>query len=303
MILFLLFSFSFSDLIDDMGDLWSNLNKAQGPTGFEVLQFDMDAMVNSMGGNYWDKGVHALMSNPSEIIKDEDPSGINPSFVFTHRALSCGMVTEFMGYVFPKWGGFWGVALEGFFSGDMELRDERPGEALGTYSAENLIIGLTYARRFDDFSIGGTYRYLHERIFNEAYSTYSFDLGISRSYTFMDDKIVRMDIAFLHLGPKFYDDEARLPTTWHLGLKTKIGSFRGGGSVDKPLNTEIQYSIGGEYRMEWLSIRAGKKFKNPLEKYSFGIGLRKESFSLDYSFSPTDNGYEGSHLFTASIGL
>lgn len=303
MILLVLFSFSFSDVLDEIGDFWSGLNEAHGPTGFEVLQFDMDAMVSGMGGNYWDEGIHASSFNPAEIMKISGSYEWNSEVIFTHRTLACGMNTEFIGYSRPMWGGAVGITMLGFFSGEMELRGYIPGELFSSYSAENLIAGFTYARRYGELSIGGTCRYLHERIFTDSYSTYSFDFGMSRLFPLSEAKALRMDIAFLHLGPKYTELKFRLPVTWRVGFKAHIGSFRGGISLSKPLNTKLQYSLGGEYKIGWFALRAGKKFENPLEKYSFGFGIAKDRFTLDYSYAPTDNGYEGAHLFTASIGL
>ena len=303
MILLLLFSFSFGDFMDDIGDLWSGFNEIHGPTGFEILQYDMDAMTSGMAGNYWDEGTHALMFNPAEIISLNGGSKWNSEVLFTHRRLPCGMNADFLGYSTAMWGGAVGVTLLGFFSGEMELRGYVPGEPVGSYSAEDLIAGVTYARRFRKLSIGISGKFLHERIFSESYSTYSFDLGISRLFYLFDTGAFRMDFALLHLGPKFLDGEVRLPTTWHLGLKTNINSFKGGISLNKPLNTVLQYGVGVEYRIGWLKVRAGKKFKNPLEDYSLGFGFTKQRFSIDYSYSPNRNGYGDSHLFTASIGL
>jgi len=303
MILFLILSFSFSDLIDDITDLWSGINRVNGPTGFEVLQLDMDAMAGGTAGNYWDEGTHALLFNPAEIIRFDEGSKWNSSVVFTHRKLACDMNTDFLGYSGSMWGGKVGVTLLGFFSGEIDLHDLVPGNPVGSYSAEDLIAGLTYARRFGRLSIGLTGRYLHERIFSESYSTYSFDFGISRQFLLKENRALRMDVAFLHLGPKYSKWRFRLPTTWRLGLKAHIGSFRGGVSLNKPLNTVIQYSLGGEYKIGCLKFRAGKKFKNPLEKYSLGFGITKDRFSLDYSYSPNNNSYGDSHIFTATIGL
>jgi hypothetical protein len=303
MILFLILSFSFSDFIDDIGDLWDGINKVSGPTGFEVLQFDMDAMSGAMAGNYWDGGTHALLFNPAEIISFEGSSNWNSSFKFTHRTLACGMNTDFIGYSMPLLRGRIGISFLGFFSGDMELRSYIPGEPVGSYSAENLIAGLTYSKRFSELTMGVTGRFLHERIFTDNYSTYSFDLGVSRFLPVKEDFLFIMDFALLHLGPKYLDGYARLPTTWHLGIKTRICSFKGGISVKKPLNTYIQYSMGVEYSIKWLKLRGGKKFKNPLESFSVGFGFTKDRFSIDYSYSPNENRYGDSHLFTASVGL
>lgn len=260
-------------------------------------------MVSGMAGNYWDLGTHAILFNPAEIIENEEADKWKREVVFTHRDLPCGMNTEFLGYTMPFFGGKIGMTLIGFFSGEMELYGYTPGSPVGSYSAENLVAGITYAKKFSILSIGISTKFLHERIFSESYSTYSFDLGFSRPFYINKIGAFRTDFALLHLGPKFFDGRFRLPITWHLGLKMNTGSFKGGVSLNKPLNTVLQYSLGGEYSVGWLKLRAGKKFRNPLENFSVGFGLTKNRFSIDYSYAPNKNRYGDSHLFTASVGL
>ncbi len=310
MILILILSFSFPDLKDDLSNFWNSLNKIGGFSGFEILEVDLDAPMNSMAGNYWDKGVHALLFNPAEIIQSESSSSFKSEATFTHRILGCSMNAEFLGFTKPIWCGTVGLSFLGFFSGDMELRRNIPGNPVGNYSAEDLIGGLSYARNLGNNSLGGTIRFLNERIFTGSYSTYSFDLGISHNFSIPKIEALRMDISFLHLGPKYTNYKFRLPLTWHLGLKGNFGSFRGGFSLNKPLNTKTQWTIGGEYKIRWFAIRvgskrvgAGKNSENFLEKYYVGFGLHKNRFYFDYSYSPNDNGYEGSHLFTASLEI
>jgi hypothetical protein len=303
MILFLILSFSFSDFIDDINDLLGGINKVSGPTAFEVLQFDLDAKAGGMAGNYWDLGAHAILFNPAEIIGNKENNEWNKEAIFTHRELPCGMNTEFLGYTMPFFGGGIGMTLIGFFSGEMELYGNIPGDPVGSYSAENLIAGIAYARKFSDLSIGISTKFLNERIFTDNYSTYSFDIGFSKLFSLNRLGAYRVDFVLLHLGPKISEENFRLPTTWHLGLKTNVGFFKGGISLNKPLNTVLQYSIGGEYSIGWLKIRAGKKFRNPLESFSVGFGFTKNRFSIDYSYSPNKNKYGDSHLFTASVGL
>jgi hypothetical protein len=215
------------------------------------------------------------------------------------------MNANFFGLTRKSGNNAFGFSFLGFYSGDMELRGGVPGSPIGTYDLENSIYGITYARNFKALTVGATVRSLRERIFEVSYSTYSFDLGISKSFKAFHDKSFRFDFSFLHLGPKYLNKEFRLPVTWHLGLKGNFETLSLGFSVNKPLNTKLQYTIGGEYLInESFSLRVGKRSKNPLEEFSFGFGLRNNNLDIDYSYSPTIiNNLEASHLFTISIGI
>jgi hypothetical protein len=319
MLILLFLSYSFGDFKDDISDLWKSLNNIGGPTGFELLQFDMHAKTSGTAGNYWEGGVHSLLSNPSEVAYAPFDLDKRYCFAFTYKTLDCDMNANFVGFIANRGNNVIGISFLGFFSGDIPLQDDSPGISVGSYYAENLIFGATYARRFGNLNVGGTFRTLRETIFDVSYSTYAFDLGISRNFKAFHDNSFRVDFSFLHFGPKYGPDHLhetfRLPTTWHLGLKGDFKQLFAGFSINKPLNTKLQYTIGAEYKInEYFSFRAGKKYggrqysregilSDPLEKFSFGFGLSKNSMVLDYSYSPTNNELEGSHIFTISLGI
>jgi hypothetical protein len=305
MFLLIFLSYSFGDLKNDISDFWNGLNRIGGPTGFQILQYDLHAKNNATAGNYWEGGVHSLSLNPSEIIYIPDRLDGKYCFAFTYRTLACDMNANFVGFTKKSGDNALGFSFLGFYSGDMELRDGIPGNPIGTYDMENMIMGITYARRFKILTLGATVRALKERIFDVSYSTYSFDIGASRDFKAFHDKSFRFDFSFMHLGPKYFDKEFRLPLTWHLGLKGDFESLFLGFSVNKPLNTKMQYTFGAEYLInESFSVRVGKREDNLWEEFSFGFGLRNNNLDIDYSYSPTIiNNLEASHLFTISIGI
>ncbi len=305
MLILIFLSYSFGDLTDDISDFWDGLNRIGGPTGFLILQHDMDASINATAGNQWEGGIHSLSLNPSGIIYTPDYLDKKFCFAFTYRTLACDMNANFFGFTRKSGNNAFGFSFLGFYSGDMELRGGVPGNLIGTYDAENMIFGITYARNFKTLSVGATVRSLNERIFEVSYSTYSFDLGITKSFKAFRGKSFRADFSFLHLGPKYLDEGFRLPLTWHLGLKGNFQTLSLGFSINKPLNTKLQYTIGGEYMInEFFSVRVGKREDNLWEEFSFGFGLRNNNLNLDYSYSPTViNHLEASHLFTISIGI
>ena len=305
MLILIFLSYSFGDLKDDISDFWESLNNTGGPTDFEFLQLDMHATTNGTAGNNWDGGVYSLLTNPSEIMYPSEDLDEKYNFSFTYKKLFLDMNANFAGFTKKSGNNAFGFSFLGFYSGDMPLRYGSPGDSLGSYSGDNSIFGVTYARSFGNINLGGTVRSLQARIFEISYSTYSFDLGMSRTFTVFKDKDLRFDLSFMHLGPKFLDDGFRLPLTWHIGLKGDFKPLFVGFSINKPLNTRLQYTVGGEYRInEYFFIRAGRKVHNPLEEYSFGWGLRKNNLCFDYSYAPANiDIVEGSHLFTISIGL
>lgn len=309
MFLLIFLSYSFGDLKNDISDFWDGLNRIGGPTGFEILQYDLHAKNDGTAGNYWEGGIHSLSLNPSEIIYMPDRLDGKYCFAFAFRTLACDMNANFVGFTRKSGNNAFGFSFLGLNSGDMELRGGVPGDPVGNYDLENIIMGITYARSFKILTIGATIRSLKERIFDVSYSTYSFDLGISRNFKAFKDKDFRFDASFLNIGPKYgpegSEEAFRLPITWHLGLKGNFQTLFLGFSVNKPLNTKMQYTIGAEYMInESFSVRVGKRENNLWEEFSFGFGLSNNNLDVDYSYSPTIiNNLEASHLFTISIGI
>jgi hypothetical protein len=308
MLILIFLSYSFSSLADDISDFWDGLNRVGGPTGFEILQYDMHAKTNAAAGNLWEGGVHSLLTNPSEIMCLPEDLDNRCNFSFTYRKIFLDMNANFLGFTRKIGNNAFGISFIGFYPGDMELR-RIPGDPIGTYDGENTVFGITYARSFKILNVGATIKSLNERIFEVSYSTYSFDLGMSRSFKAFHDKSFRLDFSFLHLGPKYgpeaSEEKFRLPLTWHFGLKGNFEPLFLGFSLNKPLNTKLQYSIGGEYLInEFFSVRVGKRKDNLLEEFSFGFGLRNKNMNINYSYSPTIiNSLDASHLFTISIGI
>ena len=87
MLILLFLSYSFGNLKDDVLDFWDSLNSTGGPTGFELLQFDMHAKTSGTAGNYWEGGIHSMLSNPSEIAYAPLDLNKNYCFAFTYKTL------------------------------------------------------------------------------------------------------------------------------------------------------------------------------------------------------------------------
>ena len=62
------------------------------------------------------------------------------------------------------------------------------------WSAQDLSVGLSYCRRLTDrFSMGGTVKWIEQRVYNESASTVAFDLGLLFITDFNDLRLGRVD--------------------------------------------------------------------------------------------------------------
>jgi hypothetical protein len=208
------------------------------------------------------------------------------------------------------------------------------------WNAMDITFGLSYARNLTDrFSIGGTVKYIQQKIWNESASAFALDVGLLYITEFNDMKIgmsisnfgtdMALDgkdlIQRIDLDPESQGINKTIPAVlktdpWTLPLFFRVGAamdlyksdlMRFSAAVDafRPSDNNASVNIGGEF--EWnnmIFIRGGYKtlfLDESEEGLSLGGGL-KYNFSgtnfvlIDYAFSTFG---KFSNLHTFSIGF
>ncbi|MYF40652.1 MAG: PorV/PorQ family protein [Rhodothermaceae bacterium] len=199
----------------------------------------------------------------------------------------------------------WGLSLTATDSGDMEARTQ-PGEPEGTFSAQFINAGVSYARAIRGLRIGITGRYLRERIFDTNASGYAFDAGIqadllSRSLNVgasvrnigrMSElefertplpRLLQGGIALSPLQIVGYTDNVRL---LDLALALETSHL-----VDDNL-TRLHVGISVKV-MELVDLRGGYVSSDELRDYTFGLGLSFYGSYAVYAYIPFEGGFDG----------
>lgn len=193
-----------------------------------------------------------------------------------------------------------------------------------TWSAADLSIGFSYSRNLTDrFSIGGTAKYIQQKIWNSSASSFALDVGLIYNTGFNGLKIgmsianfgsdMRMDGKDLFTQIDLDDANSGNNGTIVSRLKTDDYPlpllFRAGVSMDAVQNEEVRVTfaadalrpsdnaesinVGGEVAWrEMFFVRGGKRslfMTDAIENYSVGGGLRYEltavnAVSIDYSY-------------------
>ena len=98
-----------------------------------------------------------------------------------------------------------GLGLLLLDSGDMSVRTELEPEGTGEqFKVQNFALQLSYARNLTDlFSIGGTIKYVQERIWHSSASTVAFDVGTLFTTPF---RRLKLGASMSNLGPKLRMD-------------------------------------------------------------------------------------------------
>lgn len=209
--------------------------------------------------------------------------------------------------------------------GQDEITTEQNPQGTGQFwDAADLAIGLSYSRNLTDrFSIGGTFKYISTRIWNESASAFALDMGLLFT-TQLNGLRLGMNIANFGTemqldGPDLFQpidiDESnfgnnpniagKLETdTWDLPLNFTVGVamdfldneefyFTVATDAVYPINTTPFINLGSEFAWrKTVFIRAGYQslFEEDSEEgLSAGIGLRYEisgiRLGVDYSFA------------------
>lgn len=279
-------------------------------------------------------GARASGMGSAFVSMMDDPSALywNPSILSSihsnallvdHSPWLPGVNFDFVGIVLP-FEEFGTVGLSSTILRTADMDVTTPAAPMGTgetFSASSIAFGLSYSRSLTDrFSIGGTFKYIHESIYNSGATGIAFDVGtiyetpfsgirlgasISNFGTKMqmtgEDLNVRVDIAPNQEGNnqsivgKLNTDEFDLPLIMRIGISgevIKTEDFRLTLAADgiNPNDNAQSADIGGEIGLlnELLQLRAGYRdlFLDQNEfGLTFGMSVNQFHVSGDISVS------------------
>lgn len=312
-----------------------------GTTAGQFLGISVGPRAVAMGGAYVADATDAtsMYWNPGAFQQ----AG-KSQFVFSHMDWLVG--TKF------RWFGFMlnlgdqnalGVHLTQLNYGEEDVTTVTSPNGTGErWSAQDLAIGLSYCRRLTDrFSMGGTVKYVEQRIWNESATTFAFDLGLLFVTGFNDmrlgvsmsnfggdlkldgrDLLQQVDIDPANSGSSkslvgsLKTDPWALPLLFRVGVAmdvVKTSDIRLTAAVDalRPNDNEESINAGGELAWnEMVFFRGGYKSifgKGNEEGLSFGMGVRytvESVGSMEIHYAYTDFGVFGNlNSIAVAIGF
>lgn len=296
-----------------------------GTTSAAFLRIPVGARAAGMGSSFvsMTDDPTALFWNPSIIS-----SVNNNSLVLDHSAWLPGINFDFVGVVVPMGElGTFGISTTILHTDEMEVTT--PTEPMGTgekFTASSFSVGFSYSRYLmDKFSIGGTFKYIRETIFNSYASGIAFDVGtiyetpfagirlgasISNFGTKMrmtgEDLNVRVDIAPDQEGNnqsvvgKLNTDEFDLPLIMRIGISGEVletEDVRLTLSADgvNPNDNSQSLDLGAELGLLNEKIRIRSGYKN--------LFLEENEFGFTYGVSINEINLLGSVLITVDYAF
>ncbi len=215
------------------------------------------------------------------------------------------------GFISAGWGGKeWGIGAYLLYTevGNIELRVVPSPTPIATFSAHEMILGISYSRMIQKrIWMGITLKGLYERIYIEEAAGCALDIGILIS---LMDSGLRAGGVIQNIGrtTKMRYDEIDLPLTakvglcWPFNINTSILTI----SMDcvKEKNFPIHIHCGIEYGWgKRVFIRIGYQTGYQIRSFSTGIGFIWSSYRLDYSYSPLQSEFGDSHKISIGISL
>lgn len=287
-------------------------------TGMQFLSVVSDARAAALGGSMTSLELQSssMFFNPAGMAKMEglvDISFSKNDWIadISHNALSVGFSP------LNRKVGVFGLTVQSVDYGEILKTEVAPGtdkgyNDLGSFSPSAFSVGLGYAKDLTDrFSVGGHIKYVR------------WSLGESQVYVPVDSSVGTVDnelsplaydfgtlfrtgIKSLSFGMsvrnfsreiKFAKEGFQLPLVFSFGISFDVMDFLPYEnkahalwlSMDAvhPRSHPEQILVGMDYRfMEMVSLRAGYIPNNDEEDFSFGIGVMRYKFAIDYAYTP-----------------
>lgn len=261
--------------------------KKTATAGFLFLEVPVTARTVSLGEASLalsDENSAAVFNNPAGLGSTE----FSHSFSASYAPWFADIKSYSSSYAAKTDAGVFGIGLVLFDYGSMPRTvvglNQQVYDVVGTFTANSVALGATYARMLtDQFSFGTTIKYVQEKIDVYAASNVVLDAGILYN-TGLGSMKIAAAVQNFGVNAKFINDEFKMPAVFKLGMS--VDAFGDASTVHRltlmaearhPNDGNEKVNIGAEYSwQQTVSLRAGYKFFYDEESYSFGVGLNPQ---------------------------
>lgn len=297
----LLTLFAFFNLFSSADNLAQDTRKI-GTTAASFLRIPVSARASSMGSAFT-----AMKPDASSLYWNASGLGYfnQPTVVFDYANWLVDMKYNFAGIIIPfEQIGTFGISASVLTSPEMLVTT--PLEPMGTgetFSATSLAVGISYGKSLTDkFSIGGTVKYVYEKIYHSDAVGVAFDIGTIYQSPFAG---IRIGASISNFGTKMQIDGEDLNIRVDIapGQEGNNQSIVGKLSTDRfelPLIMRIGFS-GELVETNYLRVSFGVEGVNPNDN-SQSLNLGLESAFLDELFQ-LRFGYNDLFLKDSETGL
>ncbi|MCB0725049.1 MAG: PorV/PorQ family protein [Ignavibacteriae bacterium] len=279
-------------------------NDGAGNTGMAFLKLGVGAESMAMGEAYssLSEDATAYVYNPARLS-----FGSPKNVSLMHNSSIQDLNNDFIAAKFNLGGRLtMGLGVVRSSVDNIEIRTT-PGDPIGTFSAENLSIGISMGYKLSEtFSIGLTTKWLYEKIYIDDATGVGFDIGASYQ---KNNFSLSGTIANLGSLDDLRNVPTNLPTLVRLGggyrFSKKDFDFRIGVEGFKVMDGgSLHLHAGGEvgYK-DFLFVRAGYQSGYENKNFTTGVGFKYKGIKLDYAFIPYSSEFGTSNAFSLGINF
>ena len=263
-----------------------------GTTGAAFLKIAPGARPAAMGEAYAPiaAGAYSVYWNPAGLnfVEEGEVS-------FMHSVWFQGIHFSHLVYArpMPFLRGSLGAGVTYVNLGSIE-RVTSAGASEGDFVPYDLAVSLAYARDLFGVKAGLGFKYIYQEIHEHSASALAADIGLRHR---MFAERLDLGLAVSNLGSKlgFEKREAELPLIFRAGAGySALDNLTAAVQLNIPNDNDANIHAGAEYVVGEiysvpLALRAGYRTNSALEGlsgFSFGFGLSRDNFVLDYALSP-----------------
>lgn len=295
LLVFSFFLFLNTALIAQSGISPTDIGRA-GQSGWQFLKINGDARQAAMGGAYTaisSGNAGAMFGNPASLadVKNIDVQLNTLEWVADIKHQSAAVAYNLGTF------GVIGASFAILSYGDIEETINAPSGTGttplitgNTFTANDMAAGFSYARKItDNLSIGGSFRWMRQKIAELSMNNWSLDFG-TMYYTGF--RSLRIAITARNFGPdsrfggwseeyQTESDNVRMPLDIRAGIAMDFFDEAGSPHLmtvvmegDHPNDGEEKFHLGASYVYDGIFfIRAGYKFNYDVQKFTFGAGV------------------------------
>lgn len=316
--LFLISSYSHAQLFPTLGGQRAGISTAQ------FLKIGVGGRAAAMGEAFVAiaNDATALYWNPAGLVQFNQNQ-----VLFSHTSWLVDINHDFLAAVYHLDAtNAFGVSLTSLSMKDMPVTTEFAPFGTGEYFGfSDIALAVTYSRRMtDQFSFGGTVRYIEETLDKLKMRGVMIDLG---TYYWTGLGTTRFAVSVSNFGNQLAPDGDVVlvgkreksdwqafspPTVFRIGFafepyQTEEHMITTAIQLNHPNDNSENVVTGLEYKWKnLLYLRGGYKFNVDEQSFSFGTGLNFPlsiaEFNLDYAYSKFNN-LGSVHTFTIILGL
>jgi len=279
--------------------------QSAGKSGLSFLKIGFGARNIAMGdiGVAASNDVTALNYNPAILAGYK-----SPELHFTHNEWLQDVRSEIFGGSVKFIGLPLAFGVNTTRVPDIEVRTH-PGEADSKFTAQFFSGSVsTGFYLMDNFSVGGTAKYIYEGMLSDDANGWGFDFGVY--YTALVEGL-NIGAAVRNLGSmnQLRIEETKLPADFSvgalyaiplLGIKSQV---KVGTAYQKYTDTDDSHiNFGAElFYDQLLALRAGWQSGYEAKGFSAGVGLNWSKLFFDYGFVPFKHNLGTTHIISIKI--